>query len=109
MRAGIGDLDPNTADWHLAQAGMLLTQLPLLEFGARLGIASKMDFPTVDLRNAVPDERVPENPITGYEQLGTVLTLALSRRGATVSTRPGRQAFMLRRSALLQEFVSFRF
>ena len=72
--AGIGDLIPNTADWHAAQAGMLLTQLQLLEFNARLGIARKTGSPIVDLRTAALNEWVTENPITNYDQLTTVLT-----------------------------------
>jgi len=71
---GISDLAKNTGDWHVAQAGMLLTQLQLLEFNARLGIARRTGSPKLDLHNISAGEWVPENPITNYDQLKTVLT-----------------------------------
>jgi len=72
--AGIGDLAENTGDWHVAQAGMLLTQLQLLEFNARRGIATKTGSPMLDFRALTVGEWITENPMTNYDQLKTVLT-----------------------------------
>ena len=71
---GIRDLSPNTADWHVAQTGMLTTQLQLLEFNARLGIAKTIGAQIPDLRAVSPGEWVAETPVTNYDSLRTVLT-----------------------------------
>lgn len=65
----------NAAERHLAQVGMLISQLQVLELSARVAIlkltGSRSD---VDLSTVQIGEWVQENPLTDYRTLRPVLT-----------------------------------
>ncbi len=65
-------LSPGTAEWHAFNVGMLVTNLELLEFYARLQIAKATQSP-VNLWTIAPGDSVPEDPVTDYDQLRAVL------------------------------------
>jgi len=65
-------LTAGTVEWHAFNVGMLVTNLELLEFYARLQIAKAMQSP-VNLWTIGPGDSVPEDPVTDYDQLRAVL------------------------------------
>jgi hypothetical protein len=65
-------LTPGTTEWHAFNVGMLVTNLELLEFNARLQTEKAMQSP-VDLWTIQAGDSVPEDRITDYDQLRVVL------------------------------------
>jgi hypothetical protein len=65
-------LAQGTPEWHAFNVGMLVTNLELLEFYARLHIAKGAGLPAY-LWTLKAGDLVAENPITNYDQLRVVL------------------------------------
>lgn len=73
MQALCRHLTPNTAEWHACNVGMLIGNLQSLEFCTRAAVARMSRVRWGGLNAMQPCQLVPEDPMTNYDQLGTVL------------------------------------
>ena len=69
-------VEVNTAEWHAYNVGLLITQLQVLEFSARVALGQMMrpGFSVEYLRTAQQGDVVPEDPMSSYDQLADILT-----------------------------------
>jgi hypothetical protein len=65
---------PGTAEWHAFNVGMLITQLQVLEFSARVAIRTEARWDIEDLRTIQPGTFVPEDPVSEFPGLAPVLS-----------------------------------